>query len=252
MKALIPLLLLACAGGAYAAHTDKTPAQLAKMLGVEAGDVRQSPVPDIYEVHKDHVFAYVTADGKYLIQGDMVNLKTGEQITEEHRKADRLAALAKLGDDKLISYAPPPPMKSRYVVTVFTDVTCPFCRKLHSDMAEYNKRGIDIRYAFYPRSGPDTAAFREAEAVWCSKDRHKALDAAFEDAAEGDAIPQKHDSCTNPVKQEYELGRALGLRGTPMMILPDGEKVDGYLPPDDLASHLEDVSKAEAKAKSDS
>lgn len=244
MKILIPLLLLVLAGSACATDAVETPAQIAQMLGIDPQDVRPSPVPGMYEVHKDHLFGYVTTDGKYLIQGDLINLKTGERITEEHRRRDRLAALRELGDANMITYAPPPPIKTRYLVTVFTDVTCPFCRQLHSEMAQFNERGIAIRYAFYPRSGPHSAAFREAEAVWCSSDRHTALDRAFADAGENKAIPQKNDNCSNPVLREYNLGQELGLRGTPMMILPNGKKVDGYLTPQDLAAYLDKVSKS--------
>lgn len=246
MKVLISLLLLVYAGSVFAADTVKTPAQLAQALGISPKDVRQSPIPGMYEVRKEHLFGYVTTDGKYLIQGDLVNLKTGEQITEEHRRQDRLASLAELGDKNMVTYAPAPPIKTRHLVTVFTDVTCQFCRRLHSEMAAFNQRGIAIRYAFYPRSGPDTAAFREAEAVWCSKDRNAALDIAFADAGEGKPIPQKNDSCSNPVLREYKLGQELGLRGTPMLILPNGEKIDGYLPPKDLASALDELSKAKS------
>lgn len=246
MKFLLSLLLLACASSVYAADATKTPAQLAQTLGVKVTDVRQSAIPNMYEVRKDHLFGYVTKDGKYLIQGELVNLKTGEQITEEHRRQDRLASLAELGDENMITYAPVPPMKTRYRVTVFTDVTCPFCRRLHSEMAEFNRRGIAIQYAFFPRSGVGTAAFREAESVWCASDRHDALDRAFADAAAGKSIPQKLDSCSNPVLREYKLGQNLGLRGTPMLILPDGEKVDGYLPPQELLSRLDAADKTKA------
>ncbi len=246
MKFLLSLLLLAGASSVCAADAIKTPAQLAQALGVKATDVRQSAIPNMYEVRKDHLFGYVTKDGKYLIQGELVNLKTGEQITEEHRRQDRLASLAKLGDANMITYAPAPPMKMRYRVTVFTDVTCPFCRRMHSEMAEYNRRGIAIRYAFYPRSGIGSAAFREAESVWCANDRHAALDRAFADAAAGKPIPQTLDRCDNPVLREYKLGQDLGLRGTPMLILSNGEKVDGYLPPQELLSRLDAAGKTEA------
>lgn len=242
MKFLI-LLLLCWAGGLYAASAPgtpvKTPAQIARMFDIKPKDVRQSPIPNLYEIEKDHLFGYVTTDGKYLIEGDLVNLKTGRQITAEHRRQDRVAALNKLGDKNMITFAPAPPMQARYVVTAFTDVTCPFCRRMHEQMAQYNKLGIAIRYAFYPRSGPDTAAFREAEAVWCSSNRHAALTQAFADAAAGRKIPQANDQCQNPVLREYKLGQALGLAGTPMLILPNGEKLDGYLPPKVLYARLQ-------------
>ena len=238
MKNLIPLLLAAVIWLPAYAGIPETRAQIAAALGLKLEDVQASPAPGLYEVHKDHVFAYVTRDGRYLIQGDLVDLKTGEQITESHRRADRLKALNVLAPDDFITYAPAAPVQTRDTVTVFTDVTCPFCRRLHEEMAQYNQRGIAIRYAFFPRSGPNTPAFAEAETVWCSSDRRAALDQAFSDAAAGTAIPADKTTCKNPVLTEYRLGAALGLRGTPMMILPDGEKIDGYLPPERLAQHL--------------
>lgn len=236
---ILLVLLLSCLSSPVAADDAKSPAQIAAALGLKAADVGRSPIPDLYEVHKNHVFAYVTRDGRYLIQGDLIDLKTGEQITESHRRADRLQALGALAADDFITYAPQAPSKTRYTVTVFTDVTCPFCRRLHREMVRYNRRGIAIRYAFFPRSGPNTPAFAEAETVWCSGDRRAALDRAFSDAAANREIPADKTTCANPVLRSYRLGAALGLRGTPMMILPDGEKIDGYVPPGQLARHLQ-------------
>lgn len=233
--ALIPCLLAAAPRSAPA---DDAAARLARELGLKPDEVRPSPVAGLYEVRKDHQFGYVTADGRYLIQGDMVDLKTGAEITRRHRREDRLAAIAALGEDNLLIFAPKPPLRTRYVVTAFTDVDCPFCRKMQSKMAEYNARGIAFRYAFFPRSGPDTESFYQAEAVWCAKDRHAALIAAMHDKRL--PIPAH---CDNPVAREYALGRALGLRGTPMLILPDGEMVTGYVPPDALLAHLEGKDK---------
>src|SRR3546814_10155670 len=108
-----------------------------------------------------------------MIEGDLLNLKTGESITENRRKSDRIAKLAALGEDKMIIFAPEG--HTKHVVTVFTDVDCGYCRRLHSQMAEYNAQGIEIRYLPYPRSGPNSESFRKAEAVWCSSDRKTAL-----------------------------------------------------------------------------
>lgn len=254
MKALISALLMAVAGTAHAAASDvtpvkpaaaaaKSPAAVAKQLGIPVANVSASPVPGLYEVKKDHVFGYISADGKYLIQGDMMNIVTGEQITEEHRRQDRLQALHRLGDANMITFSPAPPIKTRYTVTIFTDITCPFCRRMHAMMNQFNERGIAIRYAFFPRSGPNTTAFTAAESVWCSSDRPRALTKAFADAGDGKPLPQSNAGCTNPVMREYKLGRELGLRGTPMLILPNGDKVDGYMMPKDLLAELEKDSK---------
>jgi thiol:disulfide interchange protein DsbC len=116
---------------------------------------------------------------------------------------------------------------------VFTDIDCGYCRKLHSEMAQYNARGIGIRYLFYPRSGPNTESFSAAQAVWCSTDRKEALT----QAKRGMHISAP-TSCPNPVQQQYDAGEALGINATPMMVLPDGEIVRGYVPAPTLAQRL--------------
>jgi thiol:disulfide interchange protein DsbC len=222
------------------ASVQATKDKIAKLLDVPRENIRPSPVPGLYEVQHDHDFGYVTADGKFLLQGDLVNLDTGEQITENHRREERLVALKALGTDNTIEFAPKAPLAAKYTVTVFTDVDCHYCQMLHSQIADYNAAGIAIRYAFFPRTGPDTESWRKAEAVWCSSDRRVALTKA----KQGANITAK--ACTNPVKQEYELGEQLGIRGTPMLILPNGDLVSGYLPPKQLAAKLaeEDAPKA--------
>ena len=242
MKCLWVALLFAVASVTFAAPP-ATPeaahlAELAKKLGVPVEALVPSPVSGLYEVRHDHEFGYVTANGQYLIQGDLIDLDSGEEITEEHRRADRLEALRTLPDDQYIQYSPAPPLRTKYVVTVFTDVDCPFCRMMHKQMANYNEAGIAIRYAFFPRSGPDTPSFAKAEAVWCSKDRRQALTLAKEDKRIGSDI-----SCSNPVAAQYQLGQDLGLRGTPMLILPNGARVDGYRSPQMLTKMLQAMGK---------
>jgi thiol:disulfide interchange protein DsbC len=207
--------------------------KIARKLGIQVADIHDSPAAGLYEIVKDHDFGYVTTDGKYLIQGDLVNMDTGDQITETRRRSARLEALRELGEQNMIDFPPQPPIASKYVVTVFTDVDCPYCRKLHSQMAGYNARGIDIRYIFFPRTGLNTPSYYSAESVWCSQDRQ----AALTKAKRGEPLPQRE--CANPVAREYQLGLDLGVRGTPAMILPDGEVVPGYIPPEKLADALD-------------
>ena len=242
MKRLFAVAALASATTLSIAADDPALVQvrekLHKVFGVEVQDVQPSAIPGLYEVMHDHEIVYVTADGKYVMHGDIVNLDTGEEVTEQHRRADRLAALAALGTDNFIYFTPPPPLARKYVVTVFTDVDCGFCRKLHSEMASYNAKGIEIRYAFWPRSGPDTPSWYRAESVWCSSNRR----AALTHAKQGGDVPIMKKACDNPVQREYDLGMQLGIRGTPALFLPDGEMVDGYVPPDALAQHLAETS----------
>ena len=213
-------------------------ATISKALGITPENVRPSPVEGLYEIQHQREFAYVTADGRYLLRGDLVDLKTGEELTENRRRVDRLDVLAKLGSKKFIEFSPPPPVAAKYTVTVFTDIDCGYCRKLHSEIAQYNAKGIAIRYAFYPRSGPDTESWHSAEAVWCAADQRKALT----DAKAGATVKLKGKACDNPIAEEYQLAQDLGIRGTPMMVLPNGDVFPGYVPAGQLAAKLAEIS----------
>jgi len=121
---------------------------------------------------------------------------------------------------------------------VFTDLDCGYCRKLHSEMAKYNELGIRVRYLFFPREGPDTESWDKAVSVWCSANRNDALTRA----KKGETI--KAAKCKpNPVQRDYELGQDVGLRGTPAIVLPDGDLLPGYVPPAMLAQRLAPESK---------
>lgn len=226
------------AAGATPPATDAAGAEalrvkLEKLLAVKIDRVSPSPLPGVYEVQSGLNFGYVSADGEYLIEGDLVRLSTGETITENGRKKERLVAVAKLGANNLIEFAPPAD-KIKHTITVFTDVDCGYCRMLHSQIADYNARGIAIRYAFFPRTGPNTESFRKAEVVWCSADRKTALtNAKLTGQVSGSP------NCKNPVLEQYTTGASIGVRGTPALVLEDGELVPGYQPPDQLAQMLD-------------
>lgn len=198
---------------------------------VDRNNIQAAAVPGLYELSQDGNYGYITGDGRYLIDGDLVDLATRINLTENKRKEQRVTELAALGEDNMVVFAPE---KTEYAVTVFTDIDCGYCRKLHREIEDYNARGIAIRYAFYPRAGPNSPSFRKAEAVWCSDDRKQALTLA----KQGEEVAGDTD-CDNPVAREYALGSKLGLRGTPMMVLPDGEVVNGYVPADKLAERLQ-------------
>jgi thiol:disulfide interchange protein DsbC len=250
MKRLITAVLglgLAFAAGALFAGDDPAEAikqKISKALDVSVEHIRPAPVAGWYEVQHAHEFAYVSTDGKYLMEGDLVDIDSGEHLTEDRRRADRLQALAQLGPDSLIEFAPKPPLAAKYVVTVFTDLDCPYCRKLHSQIAQYNAKGIAIRYAFFPRHGIGSPTYFQAISVWCSADRQDALTRA----KLGQDIPSR--KCTNPVDKEYKLALDLGISGTPGLILPDGTLYPGYAPPDDLFAALQKHAAEDGKTKS--
>lgn len=204
--------------------------KLEAAVGQAPEDIRPAKAPGLMEAKWGSNFAYITEDGRYAIFGDMLDLETKEEVTEGNRRGARIEALADLGADNTIEFAPKSP---KYTVTVFTDIDCGYCRMLHRQMDQYNEKGIAIRYVFFPRSGPGTDSFRKAEAVWCSADRKLALTQA---KASGDI--QGSTDCPNPIRRDWDLGIKLGVRGTPMLVLPNGESVPGYVPADQLVARL--------------
>ena len=228
-------VLLACASCASAeapdADADAVRQKIAsKIPGVVPGDIHESPVAGFYEIRKGQAYGYVTRDGKYLFEGDLVNLETGEQVTENQRREGRLAVIKKFGPDEVIEFAP---KKTAYTVTVFTDIDCGYCRKFHSEIADYNAQGIAVRYLFFPRSGPHTESLYKAEAVMCSADRKSALT-----RAKLGAVLDTGKRCKNPVQRQYAAGGEIGVNATPVIVLPNGELVRGYVPASALAVKL--------------
>jgi thiol:disulfide interchange protein DsbC len=137
------------------------------------------------------------------------------------------------GPDRRIVFAAAQP---KYTVTVFTDIDCAYCRRLHQQVAEYNRLGISIEYLFYPRAGLGSESFDKAVAVWCAPDRRKAMTAA----KAGQAVPK--GTCTNPITEDYELGRRVGLDGTPAIYSANGRQIGGYLEPEAMLARLDELA----------
>lgn len=225
-----PLLLLLLASPLFAGEGLKE-----KLKGLlpdhEIGELRPTPVGKLYEVEIDGQIYYLSSDGRYLVQGDVIDLKQRVNLTEERRKALRKALLAQIPDEETIVFSPKNP---KHTVTVFTDVDCGYCRRFHSQIEDYMARGIKVRYLFFPRAGKNSHSYEKAVAVWCSENRQEALTRA----KRGEEIPLK--KCPNPVDRHMELARKFGLEGTPLLVLEDGTTIPGYVPPEQLAKFLEE------------
>jgi thiol:disulfide interchange protein DsbC len=237
-KRLLVLLALCGAAGVVPAQSPAPPPKdpaaevAAHIPGARPEELRATAVPGIYELTRGADVVYVTADGKYAFTGDMVELATNNNLSEHHRRELRVKAINAFPESEMLIFGPPDP---KYTVTVFTDVDCPYCRKLHSQIGLYNRYGIRVRYLLYPRTGPNSESWTKAEQVWCSADRNAALTRA----KLGEELKTK--PCTNtPVARSYALGQDLALEGTPAIVLPNGEMLPGYVPPDVLAQHLKD------------
>jgi len=229
-RACALLLGLLSVGLVSAAEVDPRVAIAARIPGTTPEELRATPIPNLYELSHGADIAYVTADGKYAISGDLIDLPKNKDLTEEHRRDVRVKQIAAIPESEMVVFGQ---RDARYTVTVFTDVDCAYCRQLHSQIADYNRLGIRVRYLFYPRTGPNTSSWTKAEQVWCSDNRNEALTLAKLDR------PLKAKACANnPVARDYALGRDFGLQGTPSIVTPDGELIGGYLTPAQLLQEL--------------
>jgi thiol:disulfide interchange protein DsbC len=233
VKACLPVLAFAIMNSASADPGSQAAIEtsLKKVLpDMKTDQIRPSPIEGVSEVQVGPRLFYVTNDGKYLLQGSLIDLQTRQDISEDRRKTFRLDAINTVGEQNMIIF---PAKNPRHTITVFTDVDCTYCRKLHSQINRYNDLGITVRYLLYPRSGADTPSYYKAVTVWCSENRQDALTRA----KAGEDLKKR--TCTNPVLSQMELGQEMGLQGTPAIILDDGEMVPGYVPPEKLAQALD-------------
>ena len=194
---------------------------------IKADQVLKSPVEGWYTIKRGAYIAYISEDGRHLIQGDMYNLETQINLSEGIRNDSRREAVSAYPLDSMIIFASD---KKSHAVTIFTDVDCTFCRRLHSQIDDYLDAGIEVRYLLYPRNGPQSESWVIAEQIWCSNDRNKALTLA--------KIYQKFDSrdCdSSSISENYMLGQVVGLQGTPAIVLEDGTMVNGYVSATELS-----------------
>ncbi len=211
-----------------AAHADSAAIkQLLAKLGVQSTDVQPSPVKGISTVLTDSGVLYVTDDGKHIIQGPMYDVSGAQPVNVTNTLlAGKLNALEK----EMIVYKAP---QEKHVITVFTDITCGYCHKLHEQMSDYNALGITVRYLAFPRAGLGSPSFRKIASAWCAKDPRAALTSL----KNGEEIPE-NVCADNPVAAQMLLGEKVGVNGTPALVLEDGTLVPGYRPAKELAKLL--------------
>ena len=210
---------------------DPRAAIVKKIDGLKLEDVRLTPINGVFEITRGSEISYTSSDGRYvIIGGDLIDIDSDSNITENRRRGIRNRLIEGIPENEMLVFSPKTP---KYTITVFTDIDCGYCRKLHSQIAEYNRLGIRVRYLFYPRTGPDTESWHKAEAVWCSANRNEALTRA----KNGEEIKARK-CATGVVARDWELGQKLSVEGTPAILLPSGELLPGYSPPAELARYL--------------
>ncbi|HTP40506.1 MAG TPA: DsbC family protein [Steroidobacteraceae bacterium] len=223
----------AAQGGVDAATFNQIAGAIA---GGKPDEIRTTPIPGLYEVRRGTQIVYLSKDGKYGLDGDLYDLTAKTSLTEPRRREVRLKLIAAVPESQMVIFAPPSP---KYTITVFTDMDCGYCQKLHSQIAEYNRLGVAVRYLAFPRSGPDTSSWYKAEQVWCSADRKTALTRS----KQGQTLTNKI-CADNPVAQQYALGKAVGLTGTPGIVTSNGDLLPGYVPPDEMIEELHQLKVA--------
>jgi thiol:disulfide interchange protein DsbC len=217
------------------ADNDELRKKIEKSLpDVKVTSLRAVDDTGLYEAIINGQVLYFSKDGRYVIQGDMVSLDSRTNLTEQRRVSLRKDAIANLNEKDMIIFGPE---KAKYTMTVFTDIDCGYCRKMHSEIEQYNDLGIRVRYMSFPRGGIGSKSYDDAVNVWCAADRQKAMT----EAKQGEELATK--TCVNPVKAEFELGQQLGVKGTPSIFLESGQILPGYLPPEKLIQVLDENSK---------
>jgi thiol:disulfide interchange protein DsbC len=242
MRNTLALCLLASCCSALASAATPAPAGdsptleviASRIKGAKAGELKATPVKGVYEYQRGAEIAYVSEDGKYAFAGDMYVLGSSYNLTEARRREVRRDLLGAVPVASMVEFTP---KEYKYTINVFTDVDCQYCRKLHSQIADYNKLGIRVRYLSFPRTGPDSESWERAEQVWCAKDRNAALTTAKLGKDPGGAV------CTaNPVASQYQLGRSLRISGTPAIVTEFGDMIEGYAPPMEMLKELQTES----------
>jgi len=230
IKVLIVLLFGLVLSDVNADEAAIREAMTKSMPSVKVDSVKPAVVKGLFEVVVGANIYYVSEDGKYLLQGRLVDVAARKDLTEEKLNVTRKLAIEKMGQANMIVFKP---KITKYTVTIFTDIDCGYCRKLHSEIDQYLAQGITIQYLFFPRAGKGSDSYNKAVSVWCAEDRNAALTAAKKDQK----LPEK--TCDNPIDEHMQLAAEFDVKGTPMIISENGNVYPGYLPAKQLVEALE-------------
>lgn len=240
MGLTISLFMLSAGVSQAAVETAETKAQItalkAKLKGKfrsEPSSIKQSQLPNIFEVMYGTEVVYFSADAKYFLAGDMIELETRTNLSDFAKQSVRKDIMSREDFKPVVFKA----KDEKHILTVFTDIDCGYCAKLHREMPQINAKGITVEYLMFPRAGLQSKSYEKAVSMWCADDQQQMMT----DAKERREIPEK--SCENPVASQYNLGQEVGVTGTPALVTSTGKLIPGYMPADRLAAMLD----AEAK-----
>ena len=223
--------LFCLSGAALAADESERLRQLLeqRLQDIRISTIKPSQIAGLYEITFGTRTALVSADGRYMLVGDLIDLESGRNLTAMNRAGLIARTIEELGESKMIVFGPDKPKRT---LTVFTDVDCPYCVRLHQQVPALNQAGVKVRYLLYPRAGKGSESYRRSVAVWCAKDRHAAIGVA----KSGGKLDMK--TCASPVDEHLKLGASVGVEGTPTLVLEDGRILPGFVPAAELLKFL--------------
>ncbi|GAA0791260.1 DsbC family protein [Marinobacterium sediminicola] len=237
---LTSAMMLVLTGSVWAAESaeENIRQQLSQVDSrLQVQSVQPAPVAGLYEVMlSSGETLYADMKGEYLLAGQLFKVDQEQglvNLTEQKRNLARLEAMQALDEADMVVYKPTGEVKA--TLHVFTDVDCPYCRKLHEEVPALNKMGVQVNYLAFPRGGPGSPAHLKMQTIWCGTEaqRRERMDAI----KGGERLD--NESCENPVLDQYVLGQTLGVTGTPALITDDGTLLPGYMP----AARLQQILK---------
>ena len=202
---------------------------------INTNDISKTPFEGVYEVllRSPIRSVLVSNNGRYLIQGDVIDLNIRQKMSSSAANILKKALISNIDDkDKIIFKA----KNEKYIVNAFTDVDCPFCRKLHAEIPAMNKLGITVKYLASPLAQLHPQAQSKMEKIWCAADKAEAMD-----KYKKYSIIPNSKKCKNPVAAQLKIAAQLGVTGTPAIFLTNGEHIPGYLAANRLLETLENT-----------
>jgi thiol:disulfide interchange protein DsbC len=198
-------------------------------LGVTVKQINPTPVAGLKELITNKGVLYTSPDGQYLMQGQLIDLDNRSNLTEQALNDVRKVGLSEYEDSMIVYKAP----NEKHSITVFTDISCGYCRKLHRELDDLLEAGITVKYLAFPRGGLQGSGYNDLMNVWCARDQQEALT-----EAKSGEDPKVIAGCNAPVAEHYQLGQSFGISGTPAIILEDGTMIPGYKPAAELSAVL--------------
>ena len=227
---LVTLIITSCSNSPNSIDDAKN-AMKEKYPNIKINSIEQ--VNDsFFEVTMQDQLYYLTSDFKHLIVGNVIDFKTGKNLTENRLREERIKYLSSIDDKNIIVYKPE---KTKHTVTIFTDTSCPYCQKLHNEVNDLLLNDIEIRYVLFARNGNDDDAYNDMVSIWCSENQKTSLDKAFNN----NFLETK--TCVNPIADNYLIARDLKVNGTPMIYMEDGSVIPGYVSSDKIIDALAEV-----------